>query len=97
MTTKKVNPAAPILTAAWNALLDHGARRGLGWTTTGLFALTPEHVGLLVTNELTLARKRHEEVVELRAENRLLRELVVAAMRGVLDADVARAALRGDR
>ena len=88
---------ALILTAAWNALLDHGMRRGLGWTTTSLFALTPEHVSALVSNELTLARKRHEEVAELRAENRLLRELMVAAMRGALDADVARAALRGDR
>ena len=99
MTTKPVMPRqnALILTAAWNALLDHGMRRGLGWTTTSLFALTPEHVSALVSNELTLARKRHEEVAELRAENRLLRELMVAAMRGALDADVARAALRGDR
>lgn len=82
MSTKKpLTPEQQKLVRAWNLLLEHASMRGLGWTTTGMFALDDEQFATLLRNELALARKRHEEAAELRAENRYLRGLVLDAMR----------------
>lgn len=82
MSTKKpLTPEQQKLVRAWNLLLEHAAKRELGWTTTGMFALSDEQFMTLIHNELALARKRHEEAAELRAENRYLRGLVLDAMR----------------